>query len=489
MIWCDPSQASGALTLPDELALSEVDATRYSPGNSYAYVQTYRDKFLLVPSDAQPAKGMRIAAANLPGFQWVRSLTSKSWWNKTSFYWDPSNITRTANDENDGLTPTTPLLSNDEFRRRTDGRFVPGLDPQTVVVNLLSDCGDNDSFFSNLETAYRSLPNVYVQLLGTVTPLPVGMITAAQALNPAANQANQVTVPGFDFSPHVGRNLRLVGTSGSTAVVAAIEEAVSLGVARVSTQFNGGANPGPGFSLGQQVEIAQVTKVPGIDVSGANVFVQDCRFDKSAGDISLLVSHGQRASLTLARCEMRGVGTTSHNVYAQTFSLNGGSIVGSTWLFNDCSFNTLGSAMINCPGVWVMSSTLRHHPADFGGTNSMLYAYDHASLRLHGNYHCFKLGPNAVGIAMRYGSQAYIAGTYYGAGNDPTSAGICMTGNARFFMQGPAPVMDAGRGAIIDSNDDPVVANNGGTSVAFASLPYPAAAGTLSPRLSAIVFG
>lgn len=484
MIWCDPSQASGGLTLPDEAALAKIDATRYSPGNTYAYVQTYRDNFLLVASDAQPAKGMRVAAANLPGFQWVRSLASKSWWNETNFYWDPSNITKAASDENDGLTAGTPLLSNDEFRRRTDGRFVPGLDPQSIVVNLMSDCGDDDTFCANLQTNYRSLPNVFIELIGTVTPLPVGTITSSQALNPTGNQANQVTVPGFDFSPHVGRNLRLVGTSGFTAVVAAIEEAVGLGVARLSTQFNG-----PGFSSGQKVEIAQLTKVPGINVNGANVFVEDCRIDKTAGDISLLVSYGQKSYLTLTKCEMRGVGSTSHQVYCQLFSLNGGSIVGAEWMFNDCSFNTIGSAMINCPSVWLMSCTSRHHPADFGGTNSTLYAYDHSSVRLHGNYHCFNLGPNGVGIAMRYGSQAYIIGSYYGTGNDPTSAGICMTGNARFYMQGGRPIMDAGLGAVIDSNDAPLTSNNGGTPVAFAALPYPAAAGTLSPKLSAIVFG
>lgn len=490
MIWCDPSQASGGITLPDEAALIEIDATRYLPGNAYAYVQTYRDNFLLLPSDAQPAKGMRVAATNLPGFQWIRSLTSKSWWNETNLYWDPSNITNVADDENDGLTPGTPLLSNDEFRRRTDGRFLPGLDPQTLTVNLLSDCSDNDVFYASMHMQQRSLPNIYLELVGTVTPIPVGVITAAQALNAGANQCNQVTVPGFDFSQHIGRNLRLVGTSGLTAIVAVIEQAISLGIARLSTMFDGNANIGPGFTVGQRVEICYLTKVPGLDVSGANVFIEDCRIDKSVGDIALVVNHGQRSTLTLTKCEMRGLGGgESHNVYTDQFSLNGGSIVGAEWLFNDCSFNTLSSAMINCPAIYLMSCTSRHHPAYFGGTNSMIYAYDHASLRLHGDYHCFGLGPNGVGVALRYGAQAYIAGNYYGTGNDPTSAGICMTGNARFYMQSVRPIMDAGLGVVIDSNDGPTIANNGGTAVAFTALPYPATAGTLTPRLSAAIFG
>jgi hypothetical protein len=64
-----------------------------------------------------------------------------------------------------------------------------------------------------------------------------------------------------------------------------------------------------------------------------------------------------------------------------------------------------------------------------------------------------------------------------------------MTGDARYYAQGPAPVMDAGKGIVIDSNDDPAVANNGGTQVTFAAMSYPAAAGTLTPRLSAAIFG
>jgi hypothetical protein len=65
-----------------------------------------------------------------------------------------------------------------------------------------------------------------------------------------------------------------------------------------------------------------------------------------------------------------------------------------------------------------------------------------------------------------------------------------MVGNTRFYMQDNAPpTMDAGKGIVIDSNDGPTIANNGGTQVAFASMPYPATPGTLTPRLSAAVFG
>jgi len=67
-----------------------------------------------------------------------------------------------------------------------------------------------------------------------------------------------------------------------------------------------------------------------------------------------------------------------------------------------------------------------------------------------------------------------------------------MTGNTRFIAAPSALVMDAGKGAVMDANDEPTVANNGGFSVPFASIGaqgYPSPAGTLTPRAGAIQSG
>lgn len=491
MEWCDPSQSPGNIVVQNETSLASLDATRYLPGAVRVYVQTYEADFTLVavPPNTPAFLGMSVNALNLTNYQWVRCLESRAWWQQINWLWDPANSTGVASDENDGLV--LPVKTCDEIQRRLFGRYDTAGNQQNITITLLSDCSDSDQLFMNLGSDLVQ-GKMTVALNGTVRPIPVGTITSVTRLNaPTTNSASLIVVPGFNFSPYIGNNLHLVGTSGTTSTVAVIEAAPSLGTVQVSERYSGLPDTDAGFIVGNVVEIALLTKLSGISVKGANVFVQDCNLNKTSGAIDLIVDP-MVGSLTLTRCELRGnttPGVTS-NIYGKQIGLYGCSMVNSSWIFNNgAAFNSVGGAAINCARITVGSCDLRHHVADFGLINSMLYGYDYASIRLHGNLHCYNLQAHAVGLALRYGAQAYISGSYYGTGNDPTSAGVCMTGNTRFYLQGATPTMDAGLGLVIDSNDEPTVANNGGTSVAFAAVPYPAAAGTLTPRFSAYAAG
>lgn len=486
MLWCDPAEFSGAFTVDNEASLAVVDATRYQPGTAVVYVGTYRACFMLVQSTAAALTAVRVNALNLPGYQWIRFLESRSWWNQLNWLWDPSNVTKIASDENDGAT--SPVKTCDEIQRRMFGRYDDAANAQNLAITQLSDGSDTDQLFMNLGTDLKP-GKMTVTLTGTIKAVPVGTITNVVLIGAPiiANSASLITVPGFDFSPYIGNNLHLVGSVGT--MVAAIEAAPSVGMVQVSERYSGAPDTDTGFVVGNIVEIPLLTKIAGICVRGANVFAQDCKVDKSVGAIDLIVDPSV-GSLTMTRCELRGSSIASNNVYCKSFGLNGGSIVGSSWEFNNgASFNTVGGAAINVPRIMIQSCDLRHHVADFGLVNSMIYGYDNASIRLHGNFHCFGLKPNAVGLALRYGARAYISGLYYGTGNDALSAGVCMTGDARFRVQGVLPNMDAGKSIVIDSNDEPTTANNGGTTISFASMPYPSTPGTLTPRLSAAVFG
>jgi len=479
------AQLNNSLRVPTEAALASVSVIGLVEGVTIAYVSTYKAYFALVVSTQAVQAGVCVTARNNASWRWVRCLESRAWWTQSQYFWDPANSTGLASDENDGLSATTPLLTNDEFYRRNNGRFLAGAGTQNITVTLMSDCSDNDIFCANLQM--RSTASSTITLQGTVTAVPVGTITSSTALDPINNGANQITVPGFDFTPYVGRILRQTGTSGATAVVATIEQALTLGSCRLSERYTGGPDPTGNFTNGQTVEIMTLPRVPGVNVTGANAFIAECKLDRVGNTAIFLTVTGDKGTLGLRACEMRGASGGLHTVTCYQFTLSGGSIVGSQWTFAECSFNTIGSAMVNAK-ITLGVAQMRHHPAGFGGTNSQLYAYDTASVRLHGNFHMFGLAANGVGLAMRYASQAYFAAYYYGSGNDSTSAGICMTGNARMYCaKAFAPNMDAGKGLIIDSNDEPVVANNGGTSVAFSALSYPATPGTLTPQLSAAV--
>lgn len=463
--------------------LAALDCTYLDEG-TIAYVGTLKTKFVLTKTNQTAAACSRIAALDKAGYMWIREYPSPAWWSQTVWTVDPANSSGIASDENDG-TPSHPLSTFAEFTRRMFNRLGTGSDAQQITVNLIGDLADNDGVYATME-ASQSAPAPFLIVAGLVTIIPVGTITSAQTKNAPLNQGNVITVPGFDFSPHIGRNVRLVGT---TTVVAAIEEAPSLGVARLCEQWSGGAGTSGSFTAGQTIEICSLPKVPDLETHGIQVNLQDVKIDRGSNAISLVVDR-MRGSLTLTRCEMRGVGGgIQHQVYCSAFSLNGGSMVGSTWIFNMCSFNTLCSAMINCPTVYLSATTsLRHHLAYFGGTNSTIYAYDFASIRLNGDFHMFNLASTKVGIAMRYGSQVELAAYYYGSGNNSNSAGISMLGNTRFYYVGAGYIcMDAGMGLIIDSNDSPTTTGNGGTQVPFANLPYPATPGTLTPRLSAVL--
>lgn len=484
MQWCDSSPLTGDISVADENTLKQVDASFYTPGMTVAHVQTYRASFELVavPPGAVPIPGTNIAALNMPGYQWVRCIESHAWWPQVNWLWDPANSTNIASDENDGLL--SPVRTCDEIQRRLLGRYDVSTNPQNLTITLMSDCADTDQLFLNLGTDLRQ-GKMTVTLNGTVKYVPVGSITSVTRIAPTTNSASLLTMPGFDFSPYIGNNLHLVGSSGNATTNAVIEAAPSLGTVQVAERYSGGTGGDNGFNVGDQVEIATLTKVSGICVRGANVFVQDCRFDKT-GAIDLVVDSTVGA-LSLARCELRGFGSgTTHNVYCKVLNLTACSMVGSMWMINNgCSFNPTTGAAINCPRITLGSCDVRHHMADFGVVNSMVYGYDNASIRLH-NFHCFGLKANAVGLALRYGAKAYQSNYFYGTGNDPTSAGICMTGDTRFYAFAN-PVCDAGKGVIIDSGDEPIIANNGGISVPFASLPYPSTPGTLSPQLGAFL--
>jgi hypothetical protein len=475
-------------TVATAAALAALPSANFTDGE-IAYVQTYKAAFMLIASTQPAAAGVRIAASGKAGYLWVRVVESTAWWSQLTWNVDPSNASGVASDENTGANATGagtgPLLTFAEHGRRFRGRYLPNGETNSYTINQLSNGVVNDCAQFHLDPFYRGA-SINITLQGTVTPVAVGTIASAVAKNAATNTGNSITVTGFDFSTHVGQNIRLVGTPTTTAV---IEAAPSLGVAQLGEQSVNGT-VGAGFTAAQAIEIASLVTLQGVAWSGlgTTLIINDINFGL-ANPVPLLTSLPVLTA-GIRRCQFS---TGSANIYtsinATACSFTGGSynVYGSNSMLCSSFVNT---TMFLSGSTTVSGGQNRIHLNACGSYNATLTVDDGNTLRLASDFHCFNLPASAIGILQRYGSQVYSAGQYYGSGNGTGSAGVDHMGGCRWYYANK-PVMDAPLGYYYDSND--IVASGppaGGANVAFASLPFPAAAGgfgQITPKLNAMV--
>lgn len=184
-----------------------------------------------------------------PFFEVLTPLPREAWGIQPVWYVDPRNSTGLASDDNVGDTALNPLLTMTELAFRLSRPTIIRVPP---TVNMLSAGTANDGFFYDLalDTDYDYPAGV--DIVGFATELATGTLTAATPQNPATNAYETITIAGFDWTPYVGKRVRVVsGTNvGACGWVA---KAVSTGVAVVSRPALDGFVSN--FTLGDVVSI------------------------------------------------------------------------------------------------------------------------------------------------------------------------------------------------------------------------------------------
>ena len=258
----------------DLAALAALPAATWNSGG-YVYVTTLRSWFRLDPAGASvAAPAVRVAASGKPGFLWFREALSPAWWNQLT--WFITSAALAGTDEGDGASAPN-AISPQEYRRRHLARWLPGIETASVVINVVADLGDNDYIQVEWSVGLRGLP-VNFTIQGAQTVVATGLITADTPINRATNTPNSITA-GFAWAAHVGRMIRLQGTTTTTAWVV---KDLGANTARLSEESVAGVT-GPGFATGQTVEVVTLTKVPGIHVIGpSQILMNDCSINPAA---------------------------------------------------------------------------------------------------------------------------------------------------------------------------------------------------------------
>lgn len=448
--------------------LASAPAALYQEGQ-FAYVQSVKAFFVLVTSAQATSAYVRLAASGRPTFLWMRVLESETWWSQATWYVDPANASGVADDENTGANAAGagvgPLRTFAELGRRFRGRNMPGTEAASYVVNLLSDTPDTD--FPQMHIGSNARAGIInISITGVTTSIvAVGAITSAVARNAATNTANSITFTGFDFSPYVGKLVRLVATPTTTAV---IEAAPSLGVAQLSQRDVNGT-PGGDFTGGDNVEIPIFTKLPGYTQEGPGTQVFFTSLTLNPASNIKVTAPG--ANVVLIRCDVRGGSTGLWTCGVLNFNACG--INKTQGPDAGVVVNTTGGALTTGAILALPASGTRHHLASFGMNNGQLVLSDGAIVRFNGDFHCFNLATGLSGIVMGPGTTAYFAAAYYGSGNNANSAGLALAFNAKVFYSA-TPVMDAAKGCYFDG------AQGGGISAGTA-LPFAGGVGVGLP--------
>jgi hypothetical protein len=155
-------------------ALNTYDATGLTAG-TLAFVKSVQDYYGWEPKSSTTADGINIIAPTIgPAGRWFRRyIVSLLWTQQATWFVDPSNSSGLANDENDGSTNKTPLLTFAELRNRFgNGSFL--VSPTiTVMSSSPAPASDPIIFNCNFLTGFSlvGVPTTDAAIsLGTVTP-------------------------------------------------------------------------------------------------------------------------------------------------------------------------------------------------------------------------------------------------------------------------------------------------------------------------------
>lgn len=148
-----------------------------------------------------------VIASSAAGRVWMRliEVVNQRWVQSTTWFLGGAG----ADDENDGQTAGTPLATGQELTRRLARQAVGGGAPVTVTIQAAALATPIDL------TGVRGI----VSIVGQQASLANGLLNASTAINRGANTFQTIGSAVFDFTPHVGRKIKL--TSGAAGIVGA----------------------------------------------------------------------------------------------------------------------------------------------------------------------------------------------------------------------------------------------------------------------------
>jgi hypothetical protein len=461
------SHSHSWLRVADQTALDALDASAMV-GGQRVWVDVYKDSFTLQASTQAVAADVRRTALNKAGYLWIRDGFSPGWWSELVWYLTSSAL---ANNQASGTAANAPI-SPQEWRRRTRGRWLPGTETSSVTLNLVADLGDNDYIQADWSVGLRGGAQT-ITIQGVQTVVATGLITASTPVNRATNTPAAITA-GFSWASHVGRLVRLQGTTTTTAWCVKNNGANS---GRMGEQSVAGVLGG-GFTNGQTVEVVTLTKVPGIHVRGTSqVIISDCSFDPAA--VPNLRMDPIFGGFAANRCQFRGNGTATAGISVSTITLSGCAFVDRAWQLNgiaalvlSCQINQGSGTGLQLFGGRVAENTLQSHFMQASSITIAERTYVHVSGGGSANLGMFDLAAGQVGIALAFGAH-YDAGAMWGSGNDATSvyvsteagcvltsmnpAGYTVTGGAGFVINGQFTIPVAQLQSSIGPGQQPVV--------------------------------
>jgi hypothetical protein len=229
------------------------------PFGQLAFVQTVQAYWTYTPGATETPDGITIINA-LGGGQWIRLIEPSLFWQE-QVRWDVDPVT--GNDENNGISPATPLKTAAEYTRRTgtgDNRVVFG----QVDVFIHNSLPATDQL---LFAAHFQSQSSVLNFHGVPAVAHSGTLSGFDQYNQVAGTATQIhDAAALDFTPFVGQQVLI--TSGAAAGSRGnILKAVSAGIARLDwlTQPTAGNIVNPTFiapSPGDTYEILTLPVAP-----------------------------------------------------------------------------------------------------------------------------------------------------------------------------------------------------------------------------------
>lgn len=246
-------------------------------GSLVVWVKSRRTYYVLAnPSSIPIDDSTGVAVLGIPAARWARAnfpiqarVPVSTPTTPANLYIDPVN----GNDDGDGSI-TAPFRTALEPCRR-----LQHLDQvRNVIFNLLGPMQASDYFFLDFPTFPTNLQADGVTIQGQQVKVAgaSGLVVASHQLrNVAADQPQTITVPGFDWTPHLGRILRKSGAN----VYACIAEDLGGGKVALDDPYDTTANVMASFVDNDVVDVLEMTGLGGgIHARGdvTSLRVRDC---------------------------------------------------------------------------------------------------------------------------------------------------------------------------------------------------------------------
>ena len=252
------------LTVPNIAALSAINELILDDGTMAAMLSV-RDLWQLDKTSVLPIDGINVVPTLSGAGRWLRlGLSSELWQWQSTWYIDNA----VGNDENDGSIPGSPIRTWNEFRRRV-GKEVKAGTVNVFIIGTLNEDVLVDMY----------APGLY--LYGERTVIYAGMVTSAQAYNPAGPTDGQITDAGLPvgWGPSgLVDHLCVLKTGPNAGACGWIGVDLGAKTARYAPFFDIGTFTWCEPGLGDTFDIVQHSVLNGdfaVTAPGTLVFVQD----------------------------------------------------------------------------------------------------------------------------------------------------------------------------------------------------------------------